>query len=105
MPISIVGTAVAFYVGFKNNSSYDRMWEGRRIWDSITNASRSWASMLVVLTGNHPDQDVKLLAKHMVLRHVGWCNVLRLRLRRSTVWKEKYYQDYISNVQRKWNHN
>ncbi len=27
LPISIIGTAVAFYVGFKNNQSYDRMWE------------------------------------------------------------------------------
>jgi ion channel-forming bestrophin family protein len=23
LPVSIIGTAVAFYVGFKNNSSYD----------------------------------------------------------------------------------
>ena len=27
LPVSIIGTAVAFYVGFKNNSAYDRMWE------------------------------------------------------------------------------
>ncbi|MES2849882.1 MAG: bestrophin family ion channel [Bacteroidota bacterium] len=104
MPISIIGTAVAFYVGFKNNSSYDRMWEGRRIWGSITNASRSWATMVLALTNNHNSEDVKLLARHMVLRHIGWCNVLRLQLRRNKVWKEKYYQNYISNVQRKWNH-
>lgn len=25
LPISVIGTAVAFYVGFKNNQSYDRM--------------------------------------------------------------------------------
>lgn len=104
MPISIIGTAVAFYVGFKNNSSYDRMWEGRRLWGSITNASRSWASMLLALTNNHSPEEVQLLARHMVLRHVGWCNVLRLQLRRNKVWQEKYYQNYISNVQRKWNH-
>lgn len=30
LPISLVGTAVAFYVGFKNNSAYDRMWEARK---------------------------------------------------------------------------
>lgn len=104
MPISVIGTAVAFYVGFKNNSSYDRMWEGRRLWGSITNASRSWATMLLALTNNHASEDMKLLARHMVLRHVGWCNVLRLQLRRNKVWQERYYQSYISNIQRKWNH-
>lgn len=103
MPITVIGTAVAFYVGFKNNSSYDRLWEGRRIWGSITNASRSFASMLIALT-NNKSEDIQLLAKHMILRHVGWCNVLRLQLRRNKVWQEKYYQMYTSNVQRKWNH-
>ena len=29
LPISLIGTALAFYLGFKNNSSYDRMWEAR----------------------------------------------------------------------------
>jgi len=29
--ISVIGTAVAFYVGFKNNQAYDRMWEARKI--------------------------------------------------------------------------
>jgi len=32
LPLSVIGTAVAFYVGFKNNSAYDRLWEARKIW-------------------------------------------------------------------------
>lgn len=27
LPLSVIGTAVAFYVGFKNNQAYDRLWE------------------------------------------------------------------------------
>lgn len=46
LPVATIGTAVAFYVGFKNNSAYDRLWEARRIWGSITNASRMWAVMV-----------------------------------------------------------
>jgi putative membrane protein len=103
MPVTVIGTAVAFYVGFKNNSSYDRMWEGRRIWGSITNASRTWAAMILSVT-HHQNEEVQSFIRHMVLRHIGWCNVLRLQLRRNKVWQEKYYQNYISNVQRKWNH-
>ena len=42
-PISVIGIAVAFYLGFKNNSSYDRAWEARKIWGAIVNDSRSMA--------------------------------------------------------------
>lgn len=42
-PLSVIGIAVAFYVGFKNSQSYDRFWEGRKIWGGIVNYSRTWA--------------------------------------------------------------
>jgi len=44
LPLSVIGTAVAFYVGSKNNSSYDRMWEARKIWGAIVNSSRIWGA-------------------------------------------------------------
>ena len=44
LPLTIIGTAVAFYVGFKNNSAYDRLWEARKIWGAIVNSSRIWGS-------------------------------------------------------------
>ena len=31
LPLSVIGIAVAFYLGFKNSQSYDRFWEGRKI--------------------------------------------------------------------------
>lgn len=31
LPIALLGTAVAFVVGFKNNASYDRMWEAQSL--------------------------------------------------------------------------
>ena len=40
IPVSVIGTAVAFFVGFKNNQAYDRMWEARKIWGGIVNNSR-----------------------------------------------------------------
>jgi len=36
VPLAVIGTAVAFYVGLKNNSAYDRMWEARKIWGTIS---------------------------------------------------------------------
>src|SRR4028119_1165690 len=47
VPIGLVGTAVAFYVGFKNNSSYERLWEARKLWGAIVNDSRSFAVFMI----------------------------------------------------------
>ncbi|HEY5916673.1 MAG TPA: bestrophin family ion channel, partial [Chryseolinea sp.] len=44
LPVSLIGTAVAFYVGFKNNQSYERGWEARKVWGSIVNLSRSFGA-------------------------------------------------------------
>jgi putative membrane protein len=41
-PVALIGTAVAFMVGFQNNSAYGRIWEARKIWGGIVNASRTW---------------------------------------------------------------
>lgn len=35
-PLNVIGIAVAFYIGFKNNQSYGLFWEG------IVNLSRTW---------------------------------------------------------------
>ena len=39
MPIALVGTALAFITGFKNNAAYDRAWEARQIYGAIVNSS------------------------------------------------------------------
>src|SRR5688572_16558290 len=46
LPLSLIGTAVAFYVGFKNNQAYGRMWEARQIWGAMVNDSRKFATMI-----------------------------------------------------------
>ena len=93
LPVATIGTAVAFYVGFKNNSAYDRLWEARRIWGGITNASRMWAAMVNNLTGSRQQTSPEILDIKQILlyRHLAWMNMLRLQLRRNPVFKEKEY--------------
>jgi putative membrane protein len=38
---SLVGTALGLLLVFRTNASYDRYWEGRRLWGAIVNDSRS----------------------------------------------------------------
>lgn len=40
-PIGLIGTAVAFMISFQNNAAYERIWEARKIWGGIVNASRT----------------------------------------------------------------
>ncbi|MBO0939721.1 hypothetical protein J2I47_24455 [Fibrella sp. HMF5335] len=96
VPIATIGTAVAFYVGFKNNSAYDRLWEGRRVWGSLTNASRSWGMMvqdyITNLSATNSVTTAYLPAHHrlLVYRHLAYLNVLRLQLRSRPVWQEHH---------------
>ncbi len=89
LPVSVIGTAVAFYVGFKNNQAYDRLWEARKIWGAIVNNSRSWASMVKAYIGNEgPDQQqVQLIKKKIIFRHIGWVYMLREQLLVPTQWE------------------
>jgi ion channel-forming bestrophin family protein len=94
MPISILGTAVAFYIGFKNNSSYERLWEGRKVWGNITNLSRSWSIMVLDYVGNLfasnllSREELKDVQKSLIYRQLAFVNALRIQLRRRTVWSE-----------------
>ena len=89
-PVATLGTAVAFYIGFKSNGSYDRFWEGRQLWGSIVNTSRVWAirvfHFVEPLPGDRlPDsEDVRDLHQRLLYRQIAWVNALRLHLRRQT---------------------
>ncbi len=78
-PLSVIGIAVAFYIGFKNSQSYDRFWEARKIWGGIVNYSRTWANQVLSLVND--DQETKSVLIH---RHVAWINALRIQLRQPT---------------------
>ncbi len=90
LPLSVVGTAVAFIVGFKNNASYDRLWEARKIWGGIVNSSRTFGRQVTTLTSlsdKSPDK-VADFQKELIYRHIAWINALRMQLRRDMTWEE-----------------
>ncbi|PCJ64772.1 MAG: hypothetical protein COA58_10875 [Bacteroidetes bacterium] len=93
LPLSVIGTAVAFYLGFKNNSSYDRMWEARKIWGSIVNSSRMWGSTVRSYVSNEfrkekmSDEELHKISKTLIYRHIGWLYSLRSQLLISTPWE------------------
>lgn len=93
LPVSIIGTAVAFYVGFKNNQAYDRMWEARKIWGGIVNESRSWGMMVDSYISNlFRDQklentEIHHIKKRLIYRHIAWLYTHRSQLLVHTPWE------------------
>lgn len=90
LPIATVGTAVAFYVGFKNNAAYERFWEGRKIWGGVVNSSRAWAAGVM----SYVDQGAETTAAHatkqeLIYRHLAWVNALRVQLRKTSRFHDK----------------
>ncbi|MEQ6121850.1 bestrophin family ion channel [Reichenbachiella sp. MALMAid0571] len=101
-PISIMGIAVAFYLGFKNNSSYDRTWEARKIWGSIVNNSRTFGAAVVSFV---QIEDSIAIQKELIYRHIAWLTVLRHQLRLSKPWEhiESRAQVYAPNITEDYN--
>jgi ion channel-forming bestrophin family protein len=92
-PIALIGIAVSFYLGFKNNSSYDRMWEARKIWGGIVNASRTFTIMTRDFITNEfakeslPKEDLNVIHKSIIHRHVAWLKALTYQLRMPKPWE------------------
>ena len=107
LPIGLVGTALAFIISFKNNASYGRLWEARKIWGGIVNASRSFAIMVNdFITNEHAkdtlsEDEFFKIRKQLILRHVAWMTSLRHALRAPKPWEisnfNKSDREYIDN--------
>ena len=93
-PISLIGIAVAFYLGFKNNSSYERLWEARKIWGGIVNTSRSITVMSrEYINGENSspkksDEELRKTVRVFVDRHIAWLQSLALELRKVKDWEQ-----------------
>jgi putative membrane protein len=49
-PFTLIGLALAIFLGFRNNASYDRFWEGRKLWGALLIDSRSLTRQAITLT-------------------------------------------------------
>lgn len=89
---TLLGTAIAFFIGFNNNQAYDRWWEARKIWGALVNDSRSFARSLI----NFIDKDEEVV-KVMVCRHIAFIYALKANLRGAV---DEIYIKYLSEEDR-----
>ena len=83
-PISVIGVAVAFFLSFKNNSSYDRTWEARKIWGRIINESRTFAAAILSMPAEAVGYEWK---KTVIYRHLAWLLALKHNMRKPKRWE------------------
>ncbi len=94
---TILGTALAFFIGFNNNQAYDRWWEARKIWGALVNDSRSWARQInyyLSLPGGHTKEELIEKKKTAIFRHIAFLYALKANLRNE---KKNDYKKYISH--------
>jgi putative membrane protein len=101
LPIALIGTAVAFLVGFKNNASYDRLWEARKIYGGIINTSRTLGIMVRDFITNQyaetniSQSDLHAIHKRIIYRHIAWLTALRYQLREPAGWERFSDEDSL----------
>lgn len=87
IPFSLIGLTLGIVLGFRNNTSYDRFWEGRKLWGSLVNTSRTLARELMTVT-RFDDATRSAGHKDLVYRVIGFVHALRLHLRAAKDWSE-----------------
>ena len=58
-PFTLFGFVLALFLGFRNSASYDRFWEGRILWGSLLNVSRSLTRQVLTLNRNIDRESIK----------------------------------------------
>ncbi|HWN69803.1 MAG TPA: bestrophin family ion channel [Haliangium sp.] len=90
-PFTLVGLALSIFLGFRNNTSYDRYWEGRKLWGALVNTARTAARQSVTLLGPLPDAappasadaEAKVTSRRREIVHavIAYVHALRMHLR------------------------
>lgn len=94
VPVTILGGALAIFLGFRNNSAYDRWWEARKIWGGIVNASRTFGVMICTFSSGHfskekvTEEDIISWRQELIHRHISWLYALIMHLRKQNNWDE-----------------
>ena len=85
IPFTLIGLALAIFLGFRNNAAYDRYWEGRKLWGEIVLQTRNFSRQcltLIAQSGQPKDdagrQDVRV---RMIYRTIAFTHALRHLLR------------------------
>jgi ion channel-forming bestrophin family protein len=79
-PFATLGLALGIFLGFRNNESYNRYWDGRKIWGRLVNVSRTFVRQVSTYV-TAPEGEFKEIQKNMAYRMIGYVHGFRHHLR------------------------
>lgn len=97
----ILGSALAIFIAFRNQTSYGRWWEARTLWGGIINSSRVFARLIRTFTDSHrtapnyDEQRSEIFKKELIFMQIAWVHALRLHLRKQDNWSD--LRNFISD--------
>lgn len=85
VPFSLIGLALAIFLGFRNSTAYDRYWEARGLWGRMVQSSRTLARQWLSLVRPAEDTPAGRQAHgDFVRRCIAHAHLVRHQLRGST---------------------
>lgn len=87
---AILGSALAIFIAFRNNSSYSRWWEARTVWGNIINNSRIFARQVIansdyaVAIGKATPEKASAYKREVIYRQIAFAHSLRIQLRKQS---------------------
>lgn len=81
-PFLLIGVALGIFLGFRNSASYDKFWEGRKLFGALVNTSRNLTRQLYFLTSDSKDnEEFRYFREIFVTRVIAYAHALRCHLR------------------------
>jgi putative membrane protein len=92
IPFTLIGLSLGIFLGFRNNTSYDRFWEGRKLWGALVNTTRTLTRQILTFVGQQPGtgsggdaeadmEAIETFRREMVHRLIAYVHCFRMHLR------------------------
>ncbi|MEQ1949071.1 MAG: bestrophin family ion channel [Bryobacteraceae bacterium] len=92
-PLAMIGGALSVFLGFRNNSAYDRWWEARTLWGGMVNTSRTFARQVLTFVDENAEPELEhsprpMSRESLVELQIAYVHALRCHLRKQNPFPE-----------------
>ena len=96
--LTVIGLALSIFLGNRIRISYDRWWEGRKLWGRMINRSRIITrQFLNFIEGTAEDKEaIQQLHEQLVLRHIAYVHVFRVAMRKQSIPDDADCKKYLT---------
>ena len=96
--LTVIGLALSIFLGNRIRISYDRWWEGRKLWGRMINRSRIITrQFLDFIEGDAEDKKaIQQLHERLVLRHIAYVHVFRVAMRKQSIPDDADCKKYLT---------